>query len=259
MKPHLEFTTQLAQQAGNLLVEHFTPFGTQATTKADSTLVTHADLAADQLITAAITRQYPNDLILSEESNTQSKDQDDAIWVIDPLDGTTNFSLGLPIWGVSIARVVNGYPQTAACYFPMLNELYSAQFGEGAFFNHQSLATKKPGVSQISSFFACCSRTARYYNVNLRYKTRILGAATYNLCCVARSAAIVSMEVTPKIWDLAAGWLILKEAGGAVDIFEGPKPFPIQHQFDYYSVSYPIIAAADMELLEKLRSSIQKR
>jgi myo-inositol-1(or 4)-monophosphatase len=77
--------------------------------------------------------------------------------------------------------------------------------------------------------------------------------------CVARGAAIISMEVTPKIWDLAAGWLILKEARGAVDVFEGAKPFPIQPKFDYQSTSYPVIAAADQELLDKLRGSIQKR
>jgi myo-inositol-1(or 4)-monophosphatase len=259
MKPALEFAIQLAQQTGDLLVEHFTSKGTQASTKPDNTLVTQADLAADRLITASIYQQYPNDLILSEESNTQSGNAESPIWVIDPLDGTTNFSLGLPIWGVSIARVVDGYPQTAVLYFPMIDELYFAQAGNGAFFNQQELITRRPPPTQTTSFFACCSRTSRNYIVNLRYKTRILGAATYDLGCVARNAAIASMEVTPKIWDLAAGWLILKEAGGAVDVFQGPKPFPIQPKFDYQSTNYPVIAAADEELLEKIRSSIQKR
>lgn len=255
----LKFTTQLAHQAGQVLAEHFDPQGTRATTKPDKTLLTQADLAADRLITAAIKHNYPEDLILSEESNTHSINTDRAVWVIDPLDGTTNFSLGLPIWGVSIARVVNGYPQTAAVYFPIIDELYSAQVGDGAFFNFEHIETKRPGQEQTSSFFACCSRTSRYYDVNLPYKTRILGAATYNLCCVARNVAIVGMEVTPKIWDLTAGWLILKEAGGAVEVFEGPAPFPIQQGFDYQEISYPVIAAADQDLLQKLHRSIKKR
>jgi myo-inositol-1(or 4)-monophosphatase len=259
MESPLEFAIQLAQKTGELLVEHFNLQGTQAETKSDNTLVTQADLAADRFITAEIHRQYPDDMILSEESNTQSGNSDRPVWVIDPLDGTTNFSLGLPIWGVSIGRLVDGYPHTAVVYFPVIDELYSAQVGKGAFFNHQELITRRPPASQTTSFFACCSRTARRYNVNLRYKTRILGAAAYDLCCVARNAAIASMEITPKIWDLAAAWLILKEAGGAIDVLEGTNPFPIQPSYDYRSTSYPVISAADEEILEKLRSSIQKR
>lgn len=259
MTSKLDFAKNLARQAGNLLVDHFNPMGNQATTKPDHTLVTQADLAADKMITAAIQSQYPDDLILSEESNTSSQGSEQATWVIDPLDGTTNFSLGLPIWGVSIARIANGFPQIAVVYFPILGEQYSAQEGKGAFFNNKPLTTRQPSAQQSTSFFACCSRTARHYHVNLRYKTRILGATAYDLCCVARGAAIASLDVTPKIWDLAAGWLILKEAGGAVDVLEGANPFPIQSKYEYKSTSFPTIAGANEEILEKLRGSIQKR
>jgi myo-inositol-1(or 4)-monophosphatase len=254
----LRFAIQTAKQTGHLLVERFVHFGTQASSKPDNTLVTQADLDADERITTAIRRQYPNDLILSEESNTLSGEQDRPVWVIDPLDGTTNFSLGLPIWGVSIARVINGFPQTAALYFPMLNELYSAEAGQGAMLNQVPLESGQD-IHQQTSFFACCSRTAQYYSVNLPYKTRILGAATYNLCCVARSSAIMSMEVTPKIWDLAAAWLIVQESGCPIDVLEGQPPFPLQPNYDYESLDFPTIAAVNTQKFRKLKDTIQKR
>lgn len=258
MNSDLEFATETARQAGRLLVERYELLGIQAATKPDNTLVTQADLDADALITGAIRQRYPNDWILSEESSTHSGDQNDPIWIIDPLDGTTNFSLGLPVWGVSIARVLDGFPHIAALYFPLLNELYTARAGAGAFLNQRLLDESLPPHQQ-SSFFACCSRTARYYSVKLPYKTRILGAAAYNLCCVSRRSAIMSMEVTPKIWDLAAGWLIVKESGGEIAVLEGDSPFPILPNTDYQTRNFPTITAINLQRFDELRSTIQKR
>ena len=254
----LYFSIEIAQQAGQLLAERFTPFGTQAALKADHSPVTEADLAADRLITNAIQNQFPDDLILSEENNTHSGDFGHPTWVIDPLDGTTNFSLGLPIWGVSIARLVDGHPQTAALYFPLLNELYSAEAGGGAFLNQEVLDPNKLAKQQNISFFATCSRTDQRYKINLPYKRRILGAAAYNICCVARNTALLCMELTPKIWDLAAGWLVVKEAGGTIELLEEESPFPLIPQLDYKAKNFPLIASNDNHVLQKLRDNLQK-
>lgn len=258
MPTTLQFAAEVVRQAGKLLSEHFIPFGMQADSKPDNSLITQADLAADRLITSAIRTKFPEDLILSEESNTFSGNQETPIWVIDPLDGTTNFSLGLPIWGVSIARLVAGYPRTAVLYFPKLDELYCAEQDQGATLNGESLE-ELSSPHEKTSFFACCSRTIQFYKVDLPYKTRILGAAAYNLCCVARNTAIMAMEVTPKIWDLAAGWLIVKESGKVVEVLEGQSPFPLKASVDYKSVNYPIIAAKNERLLSRLRQAVQKR
>jgi myo-inositol-1(or 4)-monophosphatase len=222
-------------------------------------VVTEADLAADQLIAAAIQENFPNDALLSEELQTKAANHSDAIWVIDPLDGTTNFSLGLHYWGTSIARVVNGWPQVAALYFPLFDELYSAQKGKGAALNGKSLKTKPPDKSQPTSFFSCCSRTFHRYDVKVRYKTRILGAASYTMCAVARGSAILGFEVTPKIWDIAGGWLVVQEAGGLVETLDGSEPFPIVSGQDYQRCNYPTLTAATPAEIAKARSQIKPR
>jgi len=176
--------------------------------KEDRTVLTEADLAADRFLTQAIQAAFPEDYILSEEMNTQAPMTGQPVWVIDPLDGTTNFSLGVHYWGVSIARVVNGWPETAAVYFPVIDELYTAQRGAGSFLNGDRLKTT-PFDPSLPNLFFCCSRTYQHYRVKLRIKHRILGAAAYNFCAIASGRAKVGFEVTPKLWDIAAGGLLI--------------------------------------------------
>ena len=103
----LGFAIQLARQTGELLLEHFHSKTIQLQLKSDNTAVTQADLAADRLISNAIQKAYPRDLLVSEELQStlpnSPGEHTPGTWIIDPLDGTTNFSLGLQIWGVSIA------------------------------------------------------------------------------------------------------------------------------------------------------------
>jgi myo-inositol-1(or 4)-monophosphatase len=259
MPSTLDFTSELAQQAGQRLLDFFRLEGITASLKADKTVVTEADLAADAIITEQIKANYPQDAILSEESQPTIDHLEKAVWVIDPLDGTTNFSLGIPIWGVSIARVVNGEPETAALYFPVLNELYTAQKGEGTFLNGKPVQPNPDTKIQQTSFFTCCTRTHRRYHVTVPYKTRILGAAAYDFAAVARGAALLGFQATPKIWDLAAGWLIVEEAGGVVEALESQKPFPLDPTIDYAAFSFPTIMAANAELTRKAHSQIRPR
>lgn len=255
----LEFASQLAREVGGLLHQHFDLHGTQANLKTDRSVVTEADLAADRLIAKSIGEAFPGDTILSEELQTNLARLSQATWVCDPLDGTTNFSLGLQFWGVSIARLVDGQPGTAAIYFPMLKELYTAQKGQGAYFNGERLAAGPLSENQPTSFFSCCSRTHRRYHVRVRYKTRILGAATYTFCAVARGAAILGFEATPKIWDIAAGWLILEEAGAVIDTLDGSKPFPLLPGKEYARQNFPTLAAATPKILAQAREQITPR
>ena len=205
----LTFATQLAQKTGALLAEYYRPAGIDVSIKSDRTVVTAADLAADQLLRDAISQAYPEDGILSEEAGTIYPEGKSAVWILDPLDGTTNFSLGLHHWGVSIARLVDGFPDVGVLYFPLLDELITASKGGGAYLNGSQLRVKLPTPDQPTSFFSCCSRGNRFYNIDIRYKTRILGSAAYGLVTVARGSAILAFEVTPKVWDFSASWLIL--------------------------------------------------
>ena len=262
MTDSLDFATQLAFQAGELLLGFHNSGDLSARLKDDYSLVTQADIETDQLIASAIQRAYPDDLILSEElqpdypGGTEAPDR--AVWVVDPLDGTTNFQLGLPFWGVSIARLVGGWPEIAALYFPQLDELYTAQQGQGAWLNRQPLQVRRDQFRKVS-FFACCSRTLKLYQVDIPYKTRILGSAAYTFCAVARNIAIIGFEATPRIWDLAGAWLVLGEAGGQIAALEGQPPLPLRPGIDYASQSFPCLAAADTLRLAWARQRIHPK
>ena len=252
----LSFATNLAKEAGTLLKERFHRQDLVSELKSDNSLITEADLAADRLIRHTIQKEYPNDGILSEEEGTTYPDGYTHIWVIDPLDGTTNFSLGLHYWGVSITRLDNGNPELTAVYFPIVDELFIAQRGQGAFLNGEPLQIKDPQINSPNSFFACCSRTYKHYQVNLPYKTRTLGSAVYHLCTVAKSAAIIAFEATPKLWDIAGGWLIVEEAGGSVQTLTGEAPFPTQPGYKYENKAFPTLAAATPKLTQLARERI---
>lgn len=256
MVSSLEFTAQLATDTGKHLLEFFNPNGTSTNLKEDYSVVTEADLSADHLIAQTLQREFPSDSLISEELQPTIGDVDAPIWVVDPLDGTTNFSLGLPIWGVSIARVVNGWPSIGVVYFPLLEELFTAQQGSGAFLNGEKIHTQPPIPGQTTSFFSCCTRTHQRYDLSIPYKTRILGSACYTLCAVARGMAVVGFEATPKIWDIAAGWLIVTESGGAVETFDRSEPFPLRANYDYRLSSFPILSAANSEIVSKSRKQI---
>jgi myo-inositol-1(or 4)-monophosphatase len=257
MTDSLSFAVQLARQAGDILEEYFSSRSLSTRLKSDDSVVTDADLASDHWITRQITTQFPGNLILSEELQPDYLVNDPnnlaAVWVIDPLDGTTNFSLGLPIWGVCITRVVEGWPQETVQFFPRTNELYSAKSGEGAWLNDSPIHVDQS--NQTSTFFSCCSRTYQRYQISIPYKTRIMGSAAYSFCCVARGAAIIGFEAAPKIWDIAGAWLLIQEAGGVIETLDGSLPFPLQSAVDYRNQNFPTLAAPNPRLL---KNSYQK-
>ncbi len=255
----LEFTSQLAQETGDMLISFYRPSGIQAQLKTDRTVVTEADLSADRHLRNRISQAYPKDAILSEEAETTYPSNKSVVWIIDPLDGTTNFSLGFHYWGVSIARLVNGYPELGVLYFPLLNELFTAVKGEGAYLNGDKLKVNPPNPRQPTSFFSCCSRANRFYDIELKYKTRILGSAAYGLATVARGSALLAFEVTPKIWDFSASWLITEEAGGLIAPLDGNQPYPLIPGIDYEEKSFPLLSAATPILLTEGRTKIRKR
>lgn len=259
MADPFDFATDLALQTGNLLRKYFNPVGMRADYKPDQTVVTQADFAADQFIIRAIQNQFPQDKVISEESSHQLEKPQSPTWVIDPLDGTTNFSLGLPIWGVSIARLENGYPVLGVLYFPMINELYCARKTGGAFLNQIPIVTRAPDPSQPMSFFSCCSRSFRYYDISIPYKTRIMGSAAYIFCMLARGSALLGLDAAPKIWDLAAAWLLVEEAGGVIAAFEGQSPFPVSSTDDFRILNFPTLAAATPDIFSFGHRRIQRK
>lgn len=252
----LAFSINLARETGELLKDYFKVNGVFVELKSDHSLVTKADLDADQMIRDAIHSQYPQDGILTEETATHYPEDFTHVWVIDPLDGTTNFSLGLHYWGVSIARFKEGHPQTAAVYFPIMDELYVAQKGEGMWLNGDPYRVPNPDNNSPGPFFAHCSRTCQRYHVQIPYKRRSLGAAAYHLCTVAKGSAILALETTPKLWDIAGAWLVIQESGGVVTTLEGAEPFPVVPGADYQHRPFTTLAAATPSLLEEAQENL---
>lgn len=258
----LAFAHGLADDAAECLLSYFGGVR-DATVKGDGTLVTQADLEADRLIAGAIQRRYPNHAIVSEELDTVYEGAP-WCWIIDPLDGTTNFAQGVPIWGVSIALAYEGWPVMGIASFPTLGTRYHAVKGAGAFQNGQAInvwpaARWTDSSSLRNELLAVCSRTLQRYTVDVPMKLRVIGSAAYNFCLTASGVCAASIDLTSKAWDMAAGWLLVQEAGGVVVSLEGHPMFPLVAGRDYNTIVHPQLSAPNRTIARELKERIQPR
>lgn len=232
-----------------------------ATQKADGTLVTETDRAVDAYITTRLSTEFPDHAILSEERNTHFDARSPYSWVIDPLDGTTNYARGMPIWGVSIALLFQGSPIVGYLRFVSLHEEYSATLDGGAWSGNRQVHSAPETHTDSEHFITICTRTNRYFQVDTPLKPRIFGSAAYHLAAVANGSALAGIESTPKLWDFAAALLILTEAGGCYKRLDNDQSlFPLPNDsLDYARRSYSLLAAANSSILAEMEASIVKR
>jgi len=223
---------QISIEAGEIIRQAFRSNFEVETKSNIKDLVTEVDRKSEQAIINFIKKEYPTHNILAEESGSQEKGSE-YLWVIDPLDGTTNFAHGLPIFAVSIGVLKNGETICGAVYDIMRNVMYSAEKGSGAFSNG-----KKLHVSLNSDLSQSVLVTGFPYNVaanpdhaferftaflkNAR-AVRRLGSAAIDFCYVAEGVFDGFWEVILHPWDIAAGKLIVEEAGGIVTDFKNEK------------------------------------
>ena len=125
--------------------------------------------------------------------------------------------------------------------------------------NGEPIHVRLPDPAQPAAFFACCGNTHRNYDVRVPYKPRILGSAAFSFCSVARGRALIGFEARPKIWDIAAVWLLVQEAGGLIESYDQNAPFPLVPGLDYSQHNFPTLAAASEGLLQKARAWIRPR
>ncbi len=252
------FAQGLALQVGRQLAQRFEANRNHPRRKADRSLVTDADLAADEAFTRALEAAFPGVPVLSEERTTALADITEA-WVLDPLDGTTNFALGLPLWGVLLAFLEAGQPTVGVAYFPMTDELFVAVRGQGATRNGEPIHTRGINAAHNTALALLCSRSVRRYRLSWPWKTRILGSAAYDLAMVARGVAVAALQATPKVWDLAAPTLLLSEAGGFWQTLGDFPLFPLQPGVDYQTRNFPLLAAASPALWKQARAGVAPR
>jgi myo-inositol-1(or 4)-monophosphatase len=230
MHPMLTIAVKAARRAGSLIhragnnLDHLT-----VTKKSHSDYVSEVDRAAEQTIIETLLDAYPNHAILAEESGAQGDSE--FVWIIDPLDGTTNFLHGFPQYAVSIALQHNGVLTQAAIYDPTKNDLFTATRGRGAYLNDRRLR-----VSKRKELADCLIGTGfpytRFEHIDaylaifrdLMQQTSGLrrpGAASLDLAYTAAGRYDGFFETGLKPWDIAAGCLLIIEAGGMVGDLQG--------------------------------------
>jgi myo-inositol-1(or 4)-monophosphatase len=230
MHPMLTIAVKAARRAGNLIhraadnLDHLT-----VTKKSHSDYVSEVDRTAEQAIITTLLESYPDHAILAEESGTQGESE--YVWIIDPLDGTTNFLHGFQQYAVSIALQHKGVLMQAVIYDPTKNDLFTATRGQGAYLNDRRIR-----VSKRRELADCLIGTGFPYTRfehldaymailrDMMQKTSGLrrpGSASLDLAYTAAGRYDGFFEMGLKPWDIAAGCLLITEAGGMVGDLQG--------------------------------------
>lgn len=254
----LAFARRLAQEGGRIAVKQFRR--SLVRRKADGTLVTQTDEMIDRFISDTITANYGDHMVLSEEQSTRFDPAVPYSWVVDPVDGTTNFARGMPIWGISVALLYEGAPLLGVVSFPLVREEFWAVRKQGAWRSGVRIRTNGDGIPDDEHLLMKCTRTERMFSLKTPLKSRMMGSAAYHLCKVADGTALGAVENTPKVWDLAAAHLIVEEAGGLISDTGGAPIFPLPAVArDYGAIAWQTIAAASPALMAHVRTNLRPR
>ncbi len=224
----LTVAREAAIEAGEVLLDNLRS-DFKVSKKGPINLVTEMDLKAQRIIVERIRRDFPNHQILAEE---EGGSEGDSIfkWIIDPLDGTTNYAHGYRFFCTSIGMEANGKMILGVVYDPVTKELFTAERGKGSFLNDQAIRVSQEGVlidSLLSTGFSYGQEEIKQ-NVNLFNRLimkvrgiRRDGSAALDLCYVACGRFEGFWELNLNPWDVAAGKLVVEEAGGFVSCFDG--------------------------------------
>ena len=222
--------------------------------KPDGSLITACDRWSDAALVEGLAQLYPGEGVLSEEGS-QCVPATEAYWVVDPLDGTTNFAAGIPYWAISMARFEHGVPVLAVLDVPPLRQRIVAIRGGGAWRKHNKL-NPPAARNQVAGCASLCSRSIgvlqKLPNRRFPGKIRLLGVASLNLVSVGMGQTISALEATPKIWDLAAAWLVLQELHCSMRWLVR-DPAELQVGEDLSQVNFPVLAARDAETLARFK------
>jgi myo-inositol-1(or 4)-monophosphatase len=231
MHPFVNTAVRAARRAGDIIVRGLTRFeGVEVASKGLNDFVTEIDRNAEAEIIEILHKAYPHHAFLGEESGAQGNS--DTVWIIDPLDGTTNFIHGFPVFAVSIACQINGRVDHGVIYDPMRQELFTTSRGAGAYLENRRLRVSKQRTldgALIATGFPYRANTDHIDAYVAMMKTVMLktagirrpGSAALDLAYVAAGRVDGFWEIGLKPWDTAAGALLIQEAGGRIGTITG--------------------------------------
>jgi len=234
MENHLDIAVEIAREAGSLLARLFK--GPQEISyKRPSDLVTEADRRSEALIVERLHRHFPGHAVVGEEGGGQ-RIASDYCWYVDPLDGTTNFAHGFPVFCVTLGLAYRGEVIAGVVYDPTRDELFTAERGAGAYLNSQRIHVSQAASLSESLLATGFPPFASNHDLNIQFYFRFTllshgirraGSAALDLCTVAAGRFEGFWELKLNPWDKAAGSLLVTEAGGRVTDLTG-RPFSLQ-------------------------------
>lgn len=203
--------------------------------KADGSVLTEADLAVQERLATQLLECWPDTVFLGEEMSAGEQQallaSDKSVWCLDPLDGTRNFSSGIPYFCISLALLQEGAVATGLVYDPVRDECFAARRGQGALLNNEALAVKPAGLelhqtTALIDFKRLDATLATRLATGIPYASqRSFGSVALDWCWLAAGRCHLYLHGRSNIWDYAAGEMILREAGGYVCTLEGEPVF----------------------------------
>jgi len=239
----LDSLLRIAREAGEISLRYFGNLKQdQISCKSEEAdMLTVADKEVEDYLRQELNSHFPNVAFIGEESFTGKEEECSESFIVDPIDGTTNFIHNLPAYAVSIAFQSAGHTEIGVVYCPFLNNMYYAERGKGAYKDDariQVSATDSLINALASSGFACVRERKKPDNMEIFRKTiyqlrgiRISGSAAYDCCTVAEGMTDIYWEYNLKTWDVAAGALIVEEAGGKVTDLSGNEDYDPSKSF----------------------------
>jgi len=250
IRPILELATVAARLAGQRAMEEL-KFTTTAI-KTDDTMVTEADRKCQNIIINHIKEQYPDHGFIAEEGKSANpliqppRGDEDIWWVIDPIDGTNNYAQGLMTFTVSIAAFQNNSPIVAAIYEPATDSMFTTSKDADARLNMSRINVNDKEIDRFSNFGIDSHFDPKMIPVviDIMQKTRFrnLGSTALHLAYVAKGAMIGTITTTAKLWDIAAGTLLIENAGGKITDLQGNNIFPVKEMQNAASQGYSTLA-----------------
>jgi myo-inositol-1(or 4)-monophosphatase len=228
-----KFLVELALKVGNYQLKNLNKIKSY-TSKKDSSIVTKIDQHSEQMIISAVKKAYPNSSFITEETGNIPLKGSDYLWIIDPLDGTSNYYHGVPLYSVSIGVMMGDELTHGVIYNSAMNELYFAEKGKGAFLNGKKISVSAQkglanGLFGTGFYYTKEEKILkqslkRFYDVQVAsFGVRRPGAASIDLAWVASGRYDAFWELGLNCWDMAAGILIVQEAGGRISNVDGSK------------------------------------